>query len=51
MKLINIQKDSNDSLVGKIFRLTWALPASAQIPEYRRLQEHRVLTNSVMFPP
>jgi len=45
IKLINIQKDSsdslagNDALAGQIFRLTEAL------------QERCVLTNSVMFPP
>ena len=50
MELINIQKNSNgslagnDSLAGQIFRLAWALPAFAQIPEYRGLQRHCVLT-------
>ena len=44
MKLINIQKGSKDSLASQIFRLTQALPASAQIPKYRGLQERCIFT-------
>jgi hypothetical protein len=50
MKLINIQ-NGKQSLASQIFRLPLALPASEQIPEFRGLQEHCIVPNSLVLHP